>query len=440
MRLLMTAALLAIAMCASAQVSVIEHGAIGDGLSDDTAVFQAALDSCAEKGGIVTVPAGTYLIAGHLNIPAAVTLEGTWRAPATVNAYHDPEDPLGGPLLKGSVLLVTEGAGEPDATPFIMLNFNSTLKGVTIFYPEQTKTNPPIEYPWTVASAGADNCAIVDVLMVNPYQAVDFGTRVAGRHYIRNLYAEPLRRGLFVDLCLDVGRLENIHFWPFWTAADGESPIGDFRMEQGEAFIFGRSDWEYVSNCFAISYNTGFRFIASKGAAPFTGGGNYLLSQSGADMCQTAVRVEELQEHSGASFSNSQIFGDIIVDETNHGMLRFTGCGIFGSINGANGVAAAKLDGRGRTSFSNCHFYAIHPEAQADMMIHALGGRLSVVGCVFINSRVTTVNLAQVVLEPEVMSAVIMGNEFYGEERIDNRCEGEVQIGMNVAGTDLPDE
>jgi hypothetical protein len=31
-----------------------------------------------------------------------------------------------------------------------------------------------------------DNCSLVDVLLVNPSQAVDFGTHPAGRHLIRN--------------------------------------------------------------------------------------------------------------------------------------------------------------------------------------------------------------------------------------------------------------
>ena len=35
--------------------------------------------------------------------------------------------------------------------------------------------------------------------MVNPYQAVNFGN--TADHYIRNLYAQALYRGLVVDLC-----------------------------------------------------------------------------------------------------------------------------------------------------------------------------------------------------------------------------------------------
>ncbi|MCX6377276.1 MAG: glycosyl hydrolase family 28-related protein, partial [Armatimonadetes bacterium] len=312
----------------SGYLNVRDFGAKGDGLTDDTAAFQSALDEMAKQGGgIVTLSAGKYLIKTHLAIPRGVTLEGTWRAPACATEYHDPKDPKGGPLLIGSVLLAVEGAGNPDGTPFIYQDRNSTLKGVTIFYPEQTKTNPPIAYPWTVATIGADNCSIIDCLLVNPYQAVDFGTRVSGRHFIRNLYGQPLYKGLYVDMCIDIGRIENVHFWPFWTAADADSPVAKFMLEKGEAFIFGRSDWEYVSNSFAISYKVGIKFVRGRADGPFAGGGNYLLTQSGADCCDMAVLVEETQGHSGVSFSNSQIFGDIIVKDTNNGMVRFTGCG-----------------------------------------------------------------------------------------------------------------
>ncbi len=420
--------------------SVTAFGAQGDGRTDDTSAFQKAMDACAINGGTVHVPPGKYLIKTFLHVPRSVTLEGEWSAPPTVNRYHDPADPKGGPELKGSVLLAVAGAGQENGAPFITLDFNATLKGVTIFYPEQTKTNPPVAYPWTVQSVGADNCSIVDVLMVNPYQAVDFGTIVAGRHYIHNLYAQPLRRGIFVDLCIDVGRIDDVHFWPFWTGADADSPVARFMQEQGEAFILARSDWEYVTNCFAIGYNTGFRFVNGKGTGPYAGAGNYLLTQSGADSCNTAVLVEQTQGHSGVSFSNAQLFGDIVVQPTNNGPIRFTGCGFFGSLDGKRGTALAKLAGAGRVSFSNCHFYCIHPESRnADTMILVQSGRVSIQGCVFLNSRNTAgvnSNPIPIVLQPDVRAAVILGNEFYGKARIVNHARGRVVITDNVEQTD----
>ncbi|MCX7765540.1 MAG: glycoside hydrolase family 55 protein, partial [Candidatus Sumerlaeia bacterium] len=54
-------------------INVKDFGAIGDGKTDDTKAFQTALDTASGKdeiGGTVFVPQGTYLIAGHLNIPS----------------------------------------------------------------------------------------------------------------------------------------------------------------------------------------------------------------------------------------------------------------------------------------------------------------------------------------------------------------------------------
>ena len=43
-------------------VDVRAFGAVGDGMHDDTAAFNAAIKSLPEDGGTVTVPAGRYLI------------------------------------------------------------------------------------------------------------------------------------------------------------------------------------------------------------------------------------------------------------------------------------------------------------------------------------------------------------------------------------------
>jgi hypothetical protein len=58
---------------------VRDYGAVGDGVTDDRAAFQAALDAGA--GGIVAVPAGRYLLgrgAGYwcVRVPAGTTLQG----------------------------------------------------------------------------------------------------------------------------------------------------------------------------------------------------------------------------------------------------------------------------------------------------------------------------------------------------------------------------
>src|SRR5580692_9139329 len=89
--------------------SVSDYGAKGDGKTDDTAVFQKAMDTAAQAGGgIVYAPRGNYLFAGHLDVPQAVTLKGMWESVPAHNGLRD----RGGvkPTDDGTTFLVTEGA------------------------------------------------------------------------------------------------------------------------------------------------------------------------------------------------------------------------------------------------------------------------------------------------------------------------------------------
>jgi hypothetical protein len=187
-----------------AALNVRNFGAAGNGTKDDTAAFVAAMKEAADTGNfVVFVPRGRYLIGSRLDVPSNVRLEGVYRGPAA--RTHEA----------GSVLLAVDGAGNADGEPFILLHTSTALRGLTIFHPEQKMKNPPVAYPWTIRGAG-DNICLENILLVNPYQGVDFGTLPAGRHSINGLYGQPLYRGLFIDQCFDVGRVQNVHFWSFW--------------------------------------------------------------------------------------------------------------------------------------------------------------------------------------------------------------------------------
>jgi len=417
-------------------------GAVGDGVSDDTSSFQKALDQMgAQGGGTVKVPPGNYLIKRHLHIPTGVTLEGVSVVPTVPVKGQTPSPDYRGLWLRGSVLHAVEGAGRADGPAFISLATNSTLKGITVFYPNQAFDGIPVPYPWTVSSAGGQSMGILDCLLVNPYQAVDFGTRAAHRHFIRNLYAEPLYKGIFIDNCGDVGRLENVHFWAFTELLSGthNNVLAKWRFENGTALILGRSDWEYIQNCFVIGFKIGFHFTRISAGGP----GNYLVTQSGADCGDIALQVDETQTHSGVSFTNAQMFGRILINEGNLGPVRFTGCGFYGSSSSYFGLQGITCDdeiriaGRGRVSFDNCHFSSIDASAKAERFIHAVGGRLAIANCLFMDSAKAAKNPQQVVLEEGVISAVITGNEFYGADPISSNARREVIIKDNLLGTEV---
>ncbi|SPE54731.1 conserved hypothetical protein [Verrucomicrobia bacterium] len=390
---------------AAMALNVQDFGAAGDGAKDDTEAFRSAMDAAVKAGNCaVFVPRGHYLIKGRLDIPPTVTLQGVFTAPSARSKDE------------GSVLLAVAGAGDAKGQPFITLRTSSSLRGLTIFYPGQEMKNPPVPYPWTIQGQG-DNICLTDILLVNPYQAVDFGTYPAGRHFISGLYGQPLYRGLFIDQCYDVGRVENVHFWSFWGGWEGELYV--FMRSEAVAFVLGRTDWQFLSKCFCIGYKIGYHFVQNQ-----AGPGNCVLTQCGSDIGPTAVRVEGGQAHAGHSFVNCQFMAGVEIAPTNTGPVKFTACGFWGIPTTDH---HAIIDGTGHTTFNGCHFNGWGQHDREAPAIHARSGGLTVSACDFMD-----LGKAQITLEPEVVSALIYGNRLRGKERITNRAGGRAQIALNA--------
>ncbi len=323
----------------SANLSVSDFGAVPDGETDCTAAFQQALQAAAGEGGLVEVPAGVWAIKGNLRIPAFVTLEGVARTA--------PTSPT-----KGSILLAYAGKGSQEGPAFITLGGSAaTLKGVIVKYPEAPYEAPPTPYPPCVeVRGGADNTAILDCLLLNPYEAIKLV--YAGRHLVRNVTGYPAWRGLFIDHCYDVGRVENVHFWPFGVNYKPDDPYCAWINQNGVGFEFARTDWQNCSNCFCFGYGTGFKF-SDAGA----GGGNGTYVNIGADCSQAALKIEA---SSGIAITNGIFVGrwgstdSIAVDigPKVAGKVTLVNCVTFGPIS-----ECVRLDSpNGQLSISSSNF------------------------------------------------------------------------------------
>ena len=241
----------------SDRFDVRDFGALGDGKTDDTRAFQKAPDAAGQRGGgVVLAPRGSYFFAGHLNVPTAVSLLGQWESVPAHNGLRDTGLPK--PTDDGTTFLVTESAGRENGPAFVTLNTNSTLKGVVLYYPEQNAVDIPKPYPWAIAMRGK-NAAVLAVEMLNPYNGIEAAQNE--RHLIRDVHGQPLRRGILVDAIYDIGRIENVHFNPWWSV---KPKLLDWQMANGEAFIFGRSDWQYVLNTFCFGYKIGYKFVRTE--------------------------------------------------------------------------------------------------------------------------------------------------------------------------------
>jgi hypothetical protein len=398
-------------MAYAESLSVRDYGAVGDGKTDDTAAFQKALDAAGQKGGaVVAAGRGTFFFAGHLNVPSAVTLEGVWTSVPAHNGLRDAGLPK--PTDDGTTFLVTEGAGSEEGPAFITLGHNATLKGVVIYYPNQKSDEAPSPYPWAIALRGK-NPAVLQVELLNPYNGID--ATYNERHLIRDVQGQPLRRGILVDAIYDIGRIENVHFNPWWSHKPG---LFQWQMANGEAFVFGRSDWQYVFNTFCFGYKVGYHFIKTKAGVC---NGNFL--GIGADDCFTAVAVDA-SAPMALLITNGEFVSFhgpdptmVVVEQTNTGTVRFVNCAFWGPCN-----QIARIAGTGTVGFGDCTFVQWDKAKEARAALQVTGGTVLVRGCEFREDK------PHIRLDEGVRRAVISDNLYPGKPRITSASKGRVQI------------
>ncbi|MBQ7526076.1 MAG: hypothetical protein IJT09_06545, partial [Abditibacteriota bacterium] len=354
--------------------SVKDFGAVGDGKTDDTKAFNDALKAAGEEGGgVVSVPAGKYAIKGNIKIPKSVTLEGTWRSAPLINGNTGD--------LTGSVLLAYAGKNDPEGEPFIeFTGGGSALAGIAVYYPEcGTKTIPPVPYPPCVsAKRGCDNITVRDCLLQNPYEGIKFVG--AARHLISNVHGYPTHRGIFIDECYDISRIENVHLWPYGVAYSYGDPYCKHINLNAVAFEIAKSDWQYITNCFCYGYGVGFKF-SDYGH----GGCNAGCFSAGADACKIAYLVEALRQP-GLYITNSNICAawekgcvGLEIKPTVREKVSLVNCGFWGSVD-----THIKMDApEGILSVSETNFAPWGAFDSSAPAIDITAGKSMIRGCTF---------------------------------------------------------
>jgi len=417
MQLYTTAVCIGLCLIAFAGFVQAQDGATATqpaGFTGDSASIQKSLDAASAAGGVVRLGAGRYRLDRPVSVPEGVTLAGVWEAP------HHAQ------LNKGTVFEVFANHGEEDGPALVTLNPSSAIRGITFFYPRQ-RIPGTAAYPWTIQGRGMHG-SVIDCTFVNPYKAIDFGTHANELHYIRNCFGCPLKIGVHIDRCTDIGRIENVHFNPhYWserTAADhvpAWPALRQYLWENLIAFEFVRSDWEYVHNTFCFGAKIGYRFARAPETAT---NGNFL--GIGADWCHRAVVVEDSQPP-GLLITNGEFVGGtgsrtiLEVEAGNRGVVQLSNCAFWGPCE-----IAAVVAGSGSTSLSQCNFFNIVPRPTGAHVIQAVGGDITVQACRFAFDR------PAIHLGKDVKAAVILGNRFAGSKQIDNASAGDVREGFNV--------
>jgi hypothetical protein len=209
-----TVAQITAAVHAERMFHVRDFGAIGDGVADDAAAIQAAINAAsAAGGGIVRLGPRRYRAsAAEIVVQENVTLEGPvfpggQRPGANYSAVPgtillDPARTVR--VMRGATLrrvaLIRDGLGTPPASMRAAIQLRAAMAGTAI----------------TIGNgAGTHHDALVEDMLVLGF---DLALRADNtqRLGIRRLRGDN-RNGIWLTRSADITRIHDVHFWPFLT-------------------------------------------------------------------------------------------------------------------------------------------------------------------------------------------------------------------------------
>lgn len=215
-------------------VNVRDYGATGDGTTDDTAAFQAAMDAAAPEGDVY-VPAGEYRIATGLTLPPGVGFGGVGPGSKLIFDDHASNGvsitgdsgygQATAAIVKGDTEVTVADSSlyeAGDMVIFITNNgdygyFTTTVKSAAAGV---VTVSEPIPYDWPITDTGPDPDVDLDPKI---YKV----TTVAGSNRIENLSfygaSGPLRTYFLNLYRFQNVSIENCEF--FDLAADSAAVI-----------------------------------------------------------------------------------------------------------------------------------------------------------------------------------------------------------------------
>ena len=236
-------------LLADRPVHVRDYGAIGNGVVDDGPAIQAAVNALKiAGGGILQFGPRIYRIA----------------SPVVINGVTV--------ILQGAGF--TEGPNEGngtwlriDQTGFTPFTFSGTMARGSIvrdiairqYHAAPSATWAPTDYDYVFRvqdCLGAVDFENVYLLAVNRGIWCDN----SGRMSIKRLRGQIFTRGVEVDRCYDICRLEHVHFWTFQT---NDTNILTWQQNNQDALVFRRVDGVFLDDIFVLGARSTLRFSSS---------------------------------------------------------------------------------------------------------------------------------------------------------------------------------
>ena len=262
----------------------LEYGAVGDGVTDDTAAIQATIDAAAAAGGAIAfLPPRIYNVPGTLNVPSNVELRGSSDGHHTANGDN-----------YATLLLISNDQGNANGTPFITLQANSGVRGMSFFYPNQDA--PFYDYPYLVRGAGA-NVYVFNTHAPNVSRMCDFATYRCDNFVAYNVYQGALHNGYNVGKGTTGGRIYGGMGKSFWgqlpSAIEPSYPTTDpdyFATEFMHHITAGDCNDLVVFGNYCRSNNTGLETYDEGGKGP----SGMLIMNTGGEGTRVCYEINKL--------------------------------------------------------------------------------------------------------------------------------------------------
>ena len=232
-------------MTAGAPVNVLDFGAVGDGVADDTAVIQAAITAAQLAGTNLYIPSGKYRTTAALTISGAISI------------YGDP------PSMSQNVTAFT-GKGtwfHFDHTGLGMTTGAGGFKGLQFSDFGTWRNQPAPAAPWVPTANNYDfninaapDTTFSNILLANPTKGIS--SVASQRTNFYNIRMQPFQVGIFIDQAYDICRLDQIHIWPFWL---DDTNLHTYNIGNLDAIYIQRCDNPFLSNIFTIFARAGIR-------------------------------------------------------------------------------------------------------------------------------------------------------------------------------------
>ena len=241
-------------------VNVKDFGAVGDGVADDTAAIQAAINYA---GGISNNPTSVYIpstqngyrVTSRLNISSG-----------RIYLYGDGFTTPGVLTTSKSSELFFDHAG---IGILIYQVSGTTIDGISTRRNQPTPTSgwTPNALDFDIVVTASNDTTIQNCLIRNATKGIRGYSIGYGRLNLFNIKMQAFDIGIEIDEVFDVVRLNNIHIWPFWSV---DSNVTTYTKTNLIGINSLRNDNPNIVNIFTWGAKYGIRCGSGGGVSPFT--------------------------------------------------------------------------------------------------------------------------------------------------------------------------